>query len=122
MIELIDSPRVRSYELTYLVPVTLTTTEVAAAHEAVKSLVTKVKGTVLAEEDWGKKEMAYDIRHAGKEQREVHYKHLIIEMPAESVQTVERELGLQTNIMRHLLVLADASTSSKEPEENATEK
>ena len=112
MIELIDSPQVRRYELTYLIPVSLTSGEASQTHQAVTDLVKKYEGTVIAQEDWGKKDLAYAIRHASSDQREAVYTHLLVELPASNVQGLERDLRLQSHLMRYLLVLAETGATA----------
>ena len=114
MIELVQSEIVRQYELTYLLPTSLTSSESAQAQEAVNQLIVKFGGTIETTEDWGKKETAYAIRHASKDQNEALYTHLLFSMPAKSAQSLERELQLNAKVMRHLLILAEPAVISTE--------
>lgn len=98
------SAEARKYYLTYLLPVSFTDAELVSLKDAISGLITKHKGKVLTSEDWGKKSMAYKIKHTGKWQSEAVYTHLTLELPAEQVQTLEKDLYLQTNLIRHLLV------------------
>lgn len=99
--------RVRQYELTYLLPVSLTAAETKAAHSQVEDLVKKHKGSVKNKEEWGKKQLAYSIKHDGKKQTEALYTHLILEFTTTVVPSFERDLQLFEKNMRHLLVIAD---------------
>lgn len=98
------SAETRTYYLTYLLPVSFTDAELASLRDAIAGLVTKHKGKVAKIDDWGKRPMAYKIKHAGKWQTEAAYTHLTLELPADQVQPLEKDIYLQTNIMRHLLV------------------
>lgn len=98
------SAETRKYYLTYLLPVSFTDAELASFRDAIAGLVTKHKGKVVTTDDWGKKPMAYKIKHAGKWQTEAVYTHLTLELPADQVQPLEKDLYLQTQIIRHLLV------------------
>lgn len=109
MIELVQSEVVRSYELTYLLPTSLTSSEVAQTHETVKKLLAKFGATIKTTEEWGKKELAYAIRHSGSDRREAFYMHLVFSMPAQNAQPLEREMQLNTQVMRHLIVLEEAT-------------
>jgi len=104
MAKKITSAETRKYYLTYLLPVSFTDAELVGLRDAISGLITKHKGKVLTSEDWGKKQMAYKIKHASKWQTEAVYTHLTLELPAEEVQSMEKDLYLQTNVIRHLLV------------------
>ena len=109
--KILKEKRVRSYELTFLVPASLTTVDIAAANTAVLALSKKHGLKITDQEDWGKKELAYPIRFSGKDVREAIYTHLMVEAEATTVQAFEKELNLQQNVIRHLLVIAeDAGT------------
>ncbi|MFH2118643.1 MAG: 30S ribosomal protein S6 [Candidatus Paceibacterota bacterium] len=112
--------KIKLYELTYLVPGSFTDSELTKVQEAVQALVKKHKGTVKAEDAWGKKSLAYDIRQAGKSYSEAHYVHLIVELDATIAQDFERGVYLNNDIIRHLLVEAEA-VEKIEPEEKVKE-
>lgn len=104
----------RSYFLTYLVPTTFTDSEVNSIKETIAGLVTKHQGSITRTDDWGKRRMAYKIKHATKWHVEAVYVHLILELAPDKVQPLERDVHLNQNIMRHLLVLADGSEQQPE--------
>ncbi len=113
---------VRRYELTYIVPGNRTSVQVAAANTAVKALAEKGKISVIKEEDWGKKELAYAIRHQGENHREGYYHHLVIEADPAKIASFERNLQLNNDVMRHLLVIAsEDEEETSEPEATETE-
>ena len=73
--------------------------------EKVKDLVAKANGTVTAVDDQGKKKMAYEIQHM----REAYEYFIQVDaddaaMPA----TVEAQLRIMDNVIRYLIVRADA--------------
>lgn len=107
--KLIADKRIRQYELTYILPVNLTSDEAKAVHEKIASVVKKQKGTVVATEDWGKKTLAYGIVFKGKAQTEGIYTHLVLECDSEVTPSIERSLALEPLLMRHLLVIAEPS-------------
>lgn len=109
--KILKEKKVRSYELTFLVPASLTTATITAAHTAVMELIKKHGFTVATQEDWGKKELAYPIRFNGQNEREALYTHVVFEADAAQVPAFEKDLYLQQSVVRHLLVLAeDAGT------------
>lgn len=108
--------RSRQYELTYLLPVSLTAAETKAAHEQVESLVKKHKGTVVSKQDWGKKQMAYRIKRAGTKHAEALYTHAVLEFDTSIVPTFEKDIYLMETIIRHLLVVAGENLTTEEAE------
>ena len=109
----------RKYFLTFLVATTFTETEVNSIKEAVTKLVTKYQGQILTLDDWGKRGMAYKIKHNGKWQVEARYFHVVFEMSADQVQTLERDVHLNQSLLRHLLVLADEAGETQVVEAQA---
>lgn len=97
----------RSYFVTYLLPVAYTEAELAGLKDGVLGLVAKHKGKVTTTDEWGKKKLAYKIKHAGKWQTEAHYVHLTVELEPDQVQALEQDLYLQPAVIRHLVVKAE---------------
>ncbi len=114
--------RTRTYECTFLVPVTADAVKTA---EEVSKSVTKYQGTVVSSEDWGKKDLAYMIKHEGKRHHEAVYTHMLIEMDASKAQQFEHDLYLNGAIMRHLVVIAEEAEAAQQAdapvESNETE-
>ena len=106
--------RTKLYELTYLVSAQLTSDEVKQIDSAVEKLLTKHKGAVKNKEDWGKKPMAYSIKHAGKRHNEAVYKHVVVEFETSAAFAFEKDLYLNQSIIRHLFVVADETSSKKD--------
>jgi small subunit ribosomal protein S6 len=97
----------RSYFLTYLLPTSYTESELATFNEKIATLVTKHKGKVTNTESWGKKKMAYQIKHSGKWHTEANYVHLTVELVPAEAQALEKDMYLNPNVIRHLFVLAE---------------
>ena len=100
----------REYELTYLLAGDLLDVELAKIRKEILELVSKFKGKVIEDVDWGRKRLAYKIRYASKGQEEAIFTHLIIEFPPASVQKINKELSLNSQVMRHLLVLKEVES------------
>lgn len=98
--------RVKTYELTYLISGSLTGDEVQSITASVEKLIAKHKGSIKNQEDWGKKPMAYMIKHAGKRHTEAVYKHIIVEFETHNAFAFEKELYLNQELLRHLFVIA----------------
>jgi ribosomal protein S6 len=113
---MIDIPRddqTRLYELTYLLPASLTESELTAARESIEKLVAKYTGEVVMKENWGKRELAYKIRHGAQRQTEAVYTMLVVEFLPKKAYEFEKELYLQDMVMRHLFVLSEAESKDK---------
>lgn len=98
---------VRRYELTYLLSVSYTETEMQAFREGVEAILTKNGATIESTEDWGKKELAYDIKFKQNMQSEAVYVHVVFVAKPESIKGIELQLKLDADLMRYLLVVAD---------------
>ena len=103
----------RFYEVTYLVASDLTSSELATIHDEVNTLIGRHSGTIKNTDDWGKRDLAYPIKDAGKTYREGTYTHLLIEMPANKTQKLARELELKRGLLRNLIVQVDAPQEDK---------
>jgi len=105
--KIIEDPQTRLYELTYLVPAVFTESEISKMREDVLALVKKFKGDVVSTQDWGKKTLAYSIRHNSKDVTEAIYTHLELSFLSKNAPLFEKEVYLLPNLIRHLMVKAD---------------
>jgi small subunit ribosomal protein S6 len=97
----------RSYELTYLVPATLTDADITKIKESVATLVKKHQGEIVTTDEWGKRRLAYRIKHGGAVHADAHYVHLVISFPTDKVALFEKDIYLMTTLLRHLLVVGE---------------
>lgn len=104
---------VRLYELTFLIPAVYTDSELVDLKKEVEALIKKYKGEVKTQEDWGKKSLAYSIKHASKTYTEAYYFHYQVNFPTDGVQEFEKFLYMNNKIIRHLLVLAEEESVAK---------
>lgn len=89
-----------SYELTVVVSGKVKAEQRKDVVEVVKKLIEAQKGTIAKMEEWGLKDLAYQIRHemAG------WYVFFVVSLPAESVKMVEQELLRNAQVLRHLMI------------------
>lgn len=99
--------RLRQYELTYILPASFTSDESGKVHEKIAAVLTKHKGSIVSQEDWGKLEFSYKIKHGGKNFTEGVYTHLVIELDRKHMAQLERELLLNQQLLRYLIVIAE---------------
>jgi len=114
--KLVTATKTKLYELTYLVPGSVTDSELTKVQEIVQKLVKKHKGTVKSEDVWGKKSLAYVIKRAGAKHNEASYVHLVLEFDTTKVSSFEKDVYLEDQVIRHLLVEAEADQPAEEQE------
>jgi small subunit ribosomal protein S6 len=91
---------VHEYELMYILHPRLTADEVAAAIERVGGRATSAGGEVLSVDNWGKRRLAYPIKH----HFEGTYVLTTLRLPAEATTAFEGALRISEDVIRHLLV------------------
>lgn len=96
----------RQYELTYLLSATLSAKELEEARSEIDSLIKKYKGQVVSTDEWGKKPLAYKIKAGKSLHTQAVYVHQVVEFPTTQAPLFAKQLNLQPQIMRYLLVLA----------------
>ena len=74
-----------------------------ALNDQLKALIERGGGTVAKIEYWGLRNLTYRI----KKNRKGHYSLLAIDAPAAAVQEMERQLGLNEDVLRYLTVRVD---------------
>jgi small subunit ribosomal protein S6 len=104
----------KDYELTYLIPGDLLDADVSRLKKEIADLVAKNKGSIVKEDDWGRKHLAYGISQGGKTYEEAVYVHMVLNFPVLNVQKFDQNLTIHREIIRHLLVIADEMVESIE--------
>ena len=92
------------YEHVFIARQDLSQAQVDALAEGVAGIVTEYKGQVHKTETWGLKQLAYKIA----KNRKAHYVLLNIEAPAAAVQELERQVGLNEDVIRYQTIRVDA--------------
>jgi small subunit ribosomal protein S6 len=124
-----DIQRVRKYELMTIFVPELPEEELQAAITRVSDILTGAEGTVSIinrEAPWGRRRLAYPIRHGSRDVRDGFYALYYVELDSQSVLEVERDLKLMDNLMRYLITqqVAEAmipQSEADEAEERAAE-
>ena len=65
-----------------------------------KKIIENEKGNILAEEYWGLKSLAYEI----KKNKKAHYTMLIIETLPDKIEEYERKMRLHEDIIRFMTI------------------
>ena len=92
----------KNYELTVLVHPDLEMNPEPAINK-IKDLIAKNGGTIIKEENDGKKRLAYAI----KGQDFAVYYYYELELPADAPAKIESTLNITDEVLRHLLVTVD---------------
>jgi small subunit ribosomal protein S6 len=95
------------YEHVFLARQDLATGQVEALTEGFTKVLTDGDGRVATQEYWGLRSLAYRIA----KNRKAHYVMLVIDAPAAAVAEMERQVGLNEDVIRHMTVRIDALPS-----------
>lgn len=91
------------YELMFIVKTTMETQEASNLANGYKKLITDEKGEVTNFKDLGQKKLAYEIKH----QINGFYYVMNFNATTEAIKELDRRLGLDENILRHMIIRLD---------------
>jgi small subunit ribosomal protein S6 len=92
------------YEHVYLARQDVTAQQVETMTEQMKSVIAGLGGTVSKVEYWGVKSLAYRI----KKNRKAHFTLMNIDAPAAAIAEMERQMGINEDILRFMTLRVDA--------------
>ena len=95
----------QKYELTIVLPGDTTEAKQKRILEKIEKLVSNVSGEVLDGTSWGKKDLFYPI---AKQTSGVYY-FLNLFLPAEGAPVINREMQIDDEVLRHLLVVGEVN-------------
>ncbi len=92
----------KKYEVMFIVNVA-DEEVIRSAVEVVKATIAKIGGTIDKEDEWGKRQLAYEVKH----QREGYY--VVIDFAAEpsEIKELDRVIKIHEEIIRHIIVKLD---------------
>jgi ribosomal protein S6 len=93
----------RLYDIVVLVTPDLTDEDAAKVAAEYKKVLTDGGATVMKEEPWGKRRLAFPILR----KREAYYHYWQVESAPAAVAEAERRMGLSDQVLRHLAVRVD---------------
>ena len=91
------------YEVTTILRHDLSKADVQKLIEEFSKIITDRKGTVVKEEYWGLRSLAYKINKNGK----AHYQFLCLDTPYEGLAELERQMRINESVIRWLSVKVD---------------
>jgi small subunit ribosomal protein S6 len=100
----------RTYELIYILKPDAAEQEVADLHGQVAAIVERMGGTIDRTDTWGRRKLAYEIRH----NKEGFYVLEVIKGSGELMKEIDRRLKVTEGLLRHLIVRVDESTIKAE--------
>ena len=106
----------REYELLAILLPDQGEEETQTAIDKMLGYVTDANGTVDSvnvDSPWGRRRLAYTIRHEGVDYRDGHYVLAYITALPSAIAEIERELKLDTNVIRYLLLIHDPEMGEK---------
>ena len=93
----------RLYDIVVLVTPDLNDEDATKVAAEYKKVLTDGGATVVKEEPWGKRRLAFPIQR----KREAHYHYWQVEAAPAAVAEAERRMGLSDQVLRHLAVRVD---------------
>ncbi len=83
--------------------------DLSKAEERVNKIVTDNGGKITGTDNWGKRKLAYPIKH----QDYAVYVFYTIELPGENVKKLESTLNITDEVIRYLIVRPDLKAIAK---------
>ena len=99
------------YESVFVTRQDLSKQDVTRLTEQFSGIVTEHKGKVVKTEYWGLRNLAYKIN----KNRKGHYTMLAIDATPETVKEVERQMGINEEIIRHMTVRVEKIDEAPSP-------
>jgi small subunit ribosomal protein S6 len=93
----------RKYEIMFIVKTAMETEGANKLYETYKNLIIEGKGTIENSKELGQKKLAYEIN------KETNGFYFVVDFTAntETINELDRRLGLDENIIRHLIIRLD---------------
>ncbi len=93
----------RQYELTYMISDEVRETDLNKVTGKIAGLINGLGGKVTKEDIWGRRKLCYTI----KKQDFATYVTVYFSLPADKARELEREIRLETTIIRQLMMVKD---------------
>jgi small subunit ribosomal protein S6 len=91
------------YETVFMARQDLSETQVKEATTKFEKVITDNGGKIHKTENWGLRTLAYPINKAKK----AHYVLLELDTPSDALHEMERQMGLDEDIVRHMTIRED---------------
>lgn len=110
----------RAYELMAIVVPELADDDLTNQIQKISAHISSATGAIketLTDSPWGRRRLAYTVRHNSQDYRDGYYIVFHFDLEPSRMAEVERELKLDVNLMRYLLVHDDPNAGEKHPAE-----
>lgn len=100
----------RQYEMLAIFHPQLAEEDLNGTIDQVAGYITTAGGEITAtgrENPWGRRRLAYPIRHEGQDLRDGFYVLYNFTIDAEQIVTLERNLKLNDRVLRHMVTSSD---------------
>lgn len=104
-----------TYEMMVIIPATLSDEEAVVAKTKIAGLLSSNGAKITAEEDMGKRKLAYPINHV----RQGFYHLYQFEAPSRSIRDLDAALRLAPEVLRHMITVRIVKTQEQIDAENA---
>ena len=105
------------YEIAIVLSAKLEDEERAAALEKIRGYIAAYGGTIVKEDDWGKKRLAYEIQ----KMKEGYYTCFTFEAEPSCPAQLESHVRVMEPVIRFLIVKPEETEQAEEKEEKAEE-
>jgi len=116
-----ENANLQKYELTFILGEKATQELATAKSDELKKLIEGLGGSIIKEDQWGRRELAYPI----KRNRSGFYVTIVFELPARALKSFTQPLRFDESIIRSLVTkaytTAQPGTLYPQAEETATE-
>lgn len=92
----------KKYELMFIVNVA-DEAVIRSAVELVRNTIAKIGGTIDKEDEWGKRQLAYEVKH----QTEGYYVVVDFQADPAEIKELDRVIKIHEEIIRHIIVKLD---------------
>ena len=109
----------RPYEMMIVLAPDVPEDELDPLIDTIESYVTRLGGDVIAvnrDSPWGRRRLAYPIRHQGRDVRDGFYALYYMDVAPNSIVEIEREIRLNDRIIRHMIISLDEQVTILPPE------
>jgi small subunit ribosomal protein S6 len=116
--------RVREYELMVILHPELSEEDLGSAVTTIEGMITGQSGELRLtnrEMPWGRRRLAYPIRHGGRDVRDGFYVLIYFTAVSTALAEIERDIKLDDRIMRYLLTQQSAPIMEPVVEEEGEE-
>lgn len=106
----------RAYELVAIFIPELADDDLTNQIQKISSHITGATGAIketLIDSPWGRRRLAYSVRHNGQDYRDGYYVVVHFDLEPNRMTEIERELKLDVNVMRYLLVHDDPKAGER---------